>query len=278
MKINKMRFGAIASLLLLFGLVQNVSAQTIHIGLLTEGGTNLATNNIAFFVSEHPEYTWEDVSSNAALNAMSVADLITTYDILVVPWQISSSANLDWDSRILPFIAAGGGVLWEDPTNVSDGDLAASGVGLVNSNIYPGIGFGDISLVPPFDSNGAIGVYHIHYGITGHNIDWFPFSTDIDGGIHGVGGEFGAGRMLIGVSDNLYHPRMFDPSSDSTYDAVGAYNLLVNEIFWLRTGSVHGTVVPEVHIPVPTLSQWSFILLLVLLAFVGATRLRRTRN
>jgi hypothetical protein len=278
MKINKMRFGAIASLLLLFGLVQNVSAQTIHIGLLTEGGTNLATNNIAFFVSEHPEYTWDNVSSNATLNAMSVADLIATYDILVVPWQINSTANLDWDTRILPFIAAGGGVLWEDPLNVGDGDLGASGVALTASTgIYPGIGGDDISLVPPFDSNGANGVYHIHYGITGHNVDWFPFSTDIDGGIHGVGGEFGLGRMLIGVSDNLYHPRMSDPS-DPSYDSVGAYNLLVNEIFWLRTGSVTGHATPDEHIPVPTLSQWSFILLFVLLAFVGATRLRRTRN
>jgi len=275
MKINKMRFGAIASLLLLFGLVQNVSAQTIHIGVLSEGGTANARNNIAFFVSEHPEYTWEDVSSNAALNAMSVADLITTYDILVVPWQISSSANLDWDSRILPFIAAGGGVLWEDPTNVGDGDLSASGVGLTTSNVYPGITGDEITLVSPFDTNGAIGWYHIHFGITGHDGGWFPFSTDIDGGIHGVGGTFGAGRMLIGVSDNLYHPLM---SNTADAAAVGAYNLLVNEIFWLRTGSVTGHATPDEHIPVPTLSQWSFILLFVLLAFVGATRLRRTRN
>jgi len=277
MKINKMRFGAIACVLLLFGLSQNVSAQTINIGLLTEGSTSQAVNNITFFVSEHPEYTWDNVSSNAALNAMSVADLIATYDILVVPWQISSTADLDWDTRILPFIAAGGGVLWEDPTNVSDGDLSASGVGLVTSNIYPGIGTGDISLVSPFDSNGAIGWYHIHYGITGHNIDWFPFSTDINGGIHGVGGEFGEGRMLIGVSDNLYHPNM----SSTGAAEVGAYNLLVNEIFWLRTGSVDGedpAPPADVHIPVPTLSQWSFILLFALLAFVGVTRLRRTRN
>ena len=275
MRINKIRFGAIASLLLLFGLVQNVSAQTIHIGLLTEGSTSQAVNNITFFVSEHPEYSWENVNSNAALNAMSVADLIATYDILVVPWQISSTADLDWDTRIRPFIAAGGGVLWEDPTNVGDGDLSASGVGLTTSNIYPGISGDEISLVPPFDTNGAIGWYHIHFGITGHDGDWFPFSTDIDGGVHGVGGSFGAGRMLIGVSDNLYHPLM----SNTDDASVGAYNLLVNEIFWLRTGSVTGTAPPdEVHIPVPTLSQWSFILLFVLLAFVGARRLRRTRN
>lgn len=273
MKINKNRFRAIACVLLLFGLSQNVSAQTINIGLLTEGSTSQAINNITFFVAEHPEYTWDNVSSNAALNAMSVADLIATYDILVVPWQISSTADLDWDSRILPFIEAGGGVLWEDPTNVGDGDLSTSGVGLTSSSsIYPGITGDEISLVPPFDSNGAIGWYHIHFGITGHDGDWFPYSTDIDGGIHGVGGEFGAGRMLIGVSDNLYHPLM----SNTDAASVGAYNLLINEIFWLRTGSVDGIV--RVHIPVPTLSQWSFILLFVLLAFVGITRLRRTRN
>lgn len=273
MKINKNRFRAIACVLLLFGLSQNVSAQTINIGLLTEGSTSQAINNITFFVAEHPEYTWDNVSSNAALNAMSVADLIATYDILVVPWQISSTADLDWDSRILPFIEAGGGVLWEDPTNVGDGDLSTSGVALTSdSGIYPGITGDEISLVPPFDSNGAIGWYHIHFGITGHDGDWFPYSTDIDGGIHGVGGAFGAGRMLIGVSDNLYHPLM----SNTDAASVGAYNLLINEIFWLRTGSVDGIV--RVHIPVPTLSQWSFILLFVLLAFVGITRLRRTRN
>jgi hypothetical protein len=131
--------------------------------------------------------------------------------------------------------------------------------------------------VPPFDSNGAIGWYHIHFGITGHDSTWLPFSTDIDGGIHGVYGEFGAGRMIVGVSDNLYHPLMSDTVNPAT---VGAYNLLVNEIFWLGSGSVDDD--PTIPgggepVPVPTLSNWALIGLALLMSLVGIVGLQRRK-
>jgi hypothetical protein len=274
MKINKKRIGAVICVLLLSVVAQNVFAQTFHIGLLRQGSIANADENIAFFVAEHPGITWEPIDDNTVLNAMTVAELIATYDLLVVPWQINSSANLDWNTRILPYMVAGGSVLWEDPTNILD--IAASGVSLASGNSYTS---SDISLVPPFDSNGAVGYFHIHFSITGHDGAWTPFSTDVNGGIHGVVGEFGAGRMLIGVSDNLYHPNM----SLTDTASVANYNLLVNEINWLGSGSVDtdpraDAPSPEVYIPVPTLSQWGYIVLFVLLGLVGVTRLRRIKN
>jgi len=270
---NQLRWSVIICVLLLCGAVQ--SAFAFHIGLLRQGSIANADENIAYFIADNPGFTWEPIDDNTVFNAMSVADLLATYDALVVPWQINSTADLDWDTRIRPYLEGGGGVLWEDPTNVGDGDLNASGITFGGS--YPGIGGDDITLVPPFSNNGAIGWYHIHFGIAGHSTDWFPWSTDVDGGIHGVGGEFGAGRMLVGVSDNLYHPDMSDTVNP---DTVGAYNLLRNQIFWLGTGSVDDdpTGPSGPYEAIPTLSQWAFVLLFAVLALVGVARLRRVRN
>ena len=47
--------------------------------------------------------------SHSTFNAMSVADLIATYDVLIITWATSSSLDFDWDTRARPFLEAGGG-------------------------------------------------------------------------------------------------------------------------------------------------------------------------
>lgn len=147
---------------------------------------------------------------------------------------------MSWNDVIRPYLEGGGRVLWEDPHNTDD--LSGSGITFG----YPPAGYNDdISLVAPFDSNGAEGYYHIHYGISSVNSDWDVWSTDSGGGIHGIYGEFGSngGRMLLGISDNLFHPEMWQ-----AYDA-DHFALLKNQLNWLGSGDVDtdlgGDPVPE---------------------------------
>ncbi len=215
------------------------SASATTVGLIQASWGN-AQNNIATAMSgglvtpSSPDsYT---VLSVDDFNAATPAALAASYDILVLPWIISGALNADWTTRILPFLNAGGGVLWEDPGNIDD--LVASGISLISGNPYSS---SVITLVPPFSDSGAVGFYHIHYGITGASSDWKVWSTDSLGEIHGVYGEFGTngGRMVLGVSDNLYHPNFSSPT-DADH-----YALTVNQLNWLATGSVTGTPVPE---------------------------------
>lgn len=271
MKNIRWGWGLALTLLMTFGVATGASAQ-VRIGLVLDGSTAQAESNIAYFVSQNPGYTFTTIPDVTALNALSVAELNATYDVLVVPWQITSAGDFDWDTRLLPYLTNGGSVLWEDPDNI--GDLASSGVTLTSSPSYPGIGTADISLDPPFDSNGAIGWFHIHFGITGvTDPAWLVWSSDIDGGIHGVYAQFGAGRMVMGISDNLYHP---DMSNTSDPASVGAYNLLRNELNWLRTGSVNGGGSTGTN-PIPTLSEWAIGLLALILALIGIATVRNRR-
>jgi len=258
----------IVALLIPLGVAHTASAQ--HIGLMTEGSINNADDNVAYFVAQNPGYSWESLD-NATINAMSVADMIAMFDILIVPWTISGSLDMDWTTRLRPYLEGGGNVLWEDPANATGGDLTGSGLTFSSGNGYTSM---DISLVPPYDSNGAEGYYHVHYTITSVGADWSAFSTDADGGVHGVVGAFGAGRMVLGVSDNLFHANFANSDTDPAEDSYLAF--FENEIRFVRTGSVNGTAGP--FEPVPTLGQWGLIALALLLGLVGMSRLGSMRR
>ncbi len=238
----------IAALSVLMLLSVSSTASAFSIGLLTDGSQNLAETNIAHYVADHAGSSYTSIS-NATFNATSVATLASTYDVLVMPWYVNASANLDWATRIRPYMNAGGGVLWEDPTNLSD--LTGSGITFGSTGGYTSAGR---TLVAPFDANGAESHYHVHYGITAVTSDWDIFGTDANGSIHGVYGEFGSssGRMVIGVSDNLYHPNMSNPAEDDHYQ------LLINELNWIGTGSVY----EDPTDPDPTVPEPATILLL----------------
>lgn len=254
----------------LTGLVCSVaigSANATVIGVFTEGSINNALSNIQHVAdsglltpADGPD-TVININSNAAFNAMSVNDLISTYDTLVMPWEVRTNANFDWATRLLPYLNGGGSILWENPNDL--GELAASGLGLTTGNIYSASGESQISLTSPFGDAGAQGHFHIHYSIT-DAADWDVWSVDIFGGVHGVNQEFAnGGRMVLGVSDNLYHP-----------DFTGAgvedhFQLAVNQLNWLNTGNIAGR--PSTSIPEPT----SLAILGTGLLLLGASRRRK---
>jgi len=222
-------------LVVLFGLAGGASA--FSIGVLNDGSQYNAMTNINYYASQNAGTTVTTLSPNSTFNAIPVATLASDYDVLIMPWYVNTSADLDWTTRILPYLEAGGSVLWEDPYNT--GDLSGSGITFGGTGHYNS----SISLVSPFDANGAQGYYHIHYGISSVTSAWDIWSTDTGGGIHGIYGEFGTngGRMVMGISDNLYHPNFNNPIDDDHYQ------LFVNEINWLATGSVYTppSAVPE---------------------------------
>ena len=60
-------------------------------------------------------------------NEMSPAELAATYDVLIFYWKTSDNVNADW-TRLLEYMAAGGGIIYEDPTNLAD---LAAGVSIL---------------------------------------------------------------------------------------------------------------------------------------------------
>ena len=58
-----------------------------------------------------------------AFNGLSPAVLRLNYDVLVFTKGTVSTLNADWTKRLVPYMALGGGVIWDgDPNNA--GDLA----------------------------------------------------------------------------------------------------------------------------------------------------------
>jgi len=207
--------------------VHKSSWRVLH---LIQGPQENAASNLNYFVSLKAgrAYTAMD---NETFNAMSVETLVADYDVIVVPWYVDEDANLDWATRLLPYMQGGGGILWEDPYNLDDLD----GSGMMLSGDTSGYTEEGMTLVSPFNKNGAESYYHVHYAIDSATPNWSVWSTDANGSIHGLYGEFGdnGGRMVIGVSDNLYHPEMVDSPE------VDHLNLLKNQMNWLSSGDVN---------------------------------------
>ena len=147
----------VISLLLLFGLTSGASAQ-FDMGMLTDTDSDQmwAWSNMEYWLSNDTAGAGSSLTSitNATFNATSVAALTSAYDLLLLPWEVEDSANLDWATRVLPYLEAGGSVLWEDPGNIFDrpwsiNDLAGSGLTFsTSSSGYTS----DITLVAPFSS------------------------------------------------------------------------------------------------------------------------------
>lgn len=223
-------------------LASTAPASATVIGMFTDGSVGSAQINMNIVVSGGLLTPGDGADSWVALNgtvfnSMTTAQLLAAYDTIVMPWNVAGIGNFDWNTIILPYLNAGGSILWEDPNNIAE--LAASGIGLTTGNNYGSVGESDISLVAPFGDDGASGYYHIHYSITSATSDWSVWSTDVNGRIHGVYREFNnGGRMVLGVSDNLYHPNF------GIAEQADHYQLTTNQLNWLNTGSITGIPTP----------------------------------
>ncbi|HIF20907.1 MAG TPA: hypothetical protein EYQ27_03135, partial [Gemmatimonadetes bacterium] len=173
--------------------------------------------------------------SHSTFNAMSVADLIATYDVLIITWATASSLDFDWDTRARPFLEAGGGIMYEDPENMDD--LAAI---VSEPSSCSGSGFQDIIADVPGLTDGVSSATDLGFNSLINNhmcfadwADWLSPFLEIPasaGGPYTTGlyGTWGAGRIVLAGPDQDYHSE-----SDGSLTERNQFQLLINVLKWV---------------------------------------------
>jgi hypothetical protein len=162
--------------------------------------------------------------STAQFNAMTPAQLRASYDVILFTWQGDPSLNADWATRILPFLALGGGVLFEDNDNA--GDLAPA---VIASGFGGSGGYAFTTAVPGLTTGVNADFVNHHFELSSWQAGLNLFITS-SGTPIAVYGEFGDGRILVTGNDQDYH------SSRGAGGTQGnQYNFLVNELRWVGT-------------------------------------------
>jgi hypothetical protein len=189
-------------------------------------------------------------------NEMSPEELAGTYDVLIFYWKNSENVNADWTTRLIPYMDAGGGIIYEDPTNLAD--LAAGvsilGVqahapepnpisitiehasGLTGLTTAPNAFTGDVGT----DADATFINNHIIFGNSAELTPFLTLTSNTDawpngaGEVVGLAGEFNpsgdgpSGRIVLTGLDNAFH----GVSGGST-ERDNHYKLLFNEICWV---------------------------------------------
>lgn len=195
-----------------------VAATPIRVLAIGGNGGNQAANQV--FSGGFLTGSCTRLGDTAAFNAMTPAQIRASYDVLLVTWAGDSGLNLDWATRVLPFLQLGGGVIFEDPSNV--GDLAPA------VTAFDG-GFGGPYLLSPVPglTDGIAGSF-VNDHISILSWDSGIFTPFISNGFNTLGlyAEVpGGGRMVVTAPDQDYHSI---PGGDQ-------FNFLVNEIRWVGT-------------------------------------------
>lgn len=197
-------------------LVADASAQGIRVAGIGASQGNQAADEV--FASGDLVGSITRISESQ-FNALSPAELRASYDVLLFTWDSSPTLDADWTTRLLPYLMLGGGILWEDPSNVSDlypaviGENVEGAGDVVVSAAVPGLTDGIAS------DPGGFANRHIRF------LSWTglsPFLT-ASGDTVGLYGIFaGGGRIVLTGPDQDYH-------SDR---GTNQYDFLVNELRW----------------------------------------------
>jgi hypothetical protein len=161
-----------------------------------------------------------------SFNRMSVAELRDSYDVLIFTWSSDPAINADFRTRLLPYMALGGGIIFEDPANVSDlvpgvlaDDFNTGGSGITVTATVPGLTDG---IVNSFVNS--------HIKFTAWAPPLAPF-LEKDGMVVGLYGQLPGprgGRIVLTGPDQHYHW-----IRGAGNPAGNMYNLLLNEIKWV---------------------------------------------
>ena len=165
--------------------------------------------------------------SEGTYDAMTVAQLRANYDVLLFTWA-SADLNADWATRIQPYLALGGGVLFEDDNNI--GDLSAV------VTLGPTTFGGAYTLSGPSAlTAGVTGNFvNDHFGFSAWNSAFTSFITDNGANTVGLYSTAFGGRILLTGPDQDYHASPGDGDQ---------YEFLKNELRWVLGGSA--AAVPE---------------------------------
>ena len=199
------------------GQVFNLSSFSHSINVVGVGSNSGNASAAQIFSSGDLTGTFSTIGF-AAFNALSVEDLRAAYDVLIFTWVSTNAINADWNTRLLPYMALGGGIVFEDPGNI--GDLApgvsASGLGGGSSTVtavVPGLTDG---IVSSFVNN------HIRFNA------WDPALSpflQLGSAVTGLWGQFGSGCIVLTGPDQHFHG--FRGAGNP---AGNQYNLLLNEV------------------------------------------------
>jgi hypothetical protein len=181
---------------------------------------NQAAN--AIFSSRDLPGTITRTLTTAQFNALSPAQLRASYDVLLITWNSPAALNLNWNTRLLPYLSAGGEVIYEDPNNLSDLSPAVTG------STYNAGGPYKLQPVPTLTDGITTSFASRHIRFSGWASQTLsPFLTAGSDTI-GLYGQAGAGRIVLTGPAQDYNGlrRAADPS------AANQYNLLLNEVRW----------------------------------------------
>jgi hypothetical protein len=229
MKINKsMKKQALTLILGAVGFAAAATAGATTIGISDSSyGNSISNANNMAASGELPAGSTVTVFNSATFNAATPAALRSMYDVLVFGWYSSNDFNRDWTTRLLPYLQAGGGIVWEDPSNL--GELTAAGLTFNYGGGYVGVSACVDGLTCGTNdraSNLGDSLTYAHFGIQSYTSDWTVFQT-ASGVTEGVAGQFGAGRIVVAGADSFYH-------GDASWDPV-EYNMAVNEVRYVST-------------------------------------------
>lgn len=224
--------------LVLFGL--NVSSVQADIRVLAAGGGTPAATEEIFangkLVGHVDRPSWD------VYRELTTKDIVDNYDVLVIPGNIQDwQYNIDWNSRLLPFLASGKGVIWEGAlSGLANIPLIQTGL---TRYVCPD---GSICYIPTTPLT-VLSVPGITDGITSdfgsdasRLISWdsrlTPFlqtsATGLGTVSYGLYGQIDAGRTIITVN---YQDDIGLSTGDATQ--ANAYNLLANKIQWVASST-----------------------------------------
>jgi len=239
----KSRFKTLVAVafLAIAGLV-SVSAQA-EIRVLAAGGDLLGPFGTEQIFANGDLVGYVDRPSLFDYQALTTEDIVNNYDVLIIPtntadWQY----DFDWNTRVLPFLASGGGVVWE----------GAGSTGTAGATIFTTVddrylcNNSTICYIPSSPLN-VLSVPGITDGISGDFTATLGYFTNWDAALspfiqanavdlgtisYGLYGQINAGRIVItqNSQDDVANPA-------GTAAEVNAYNLLINKIQWAASST-----------------------------------------
>jgi len=174
---------------------------------------------------------------------LTTEDIVNNYDVLIIPFNTADwQFDFDWNTRVLPFLASGGGVIWEAPMTT----------GYAGTTLFEQRGDryvcpdGTICFIPDSPLN-VLAAPGLSDGITsdftfttGYFSSWDPRLTPflqvnalgLGTLTYGLYGQINAGRIVLtqNAQDN-------GGLSTGTPAQVNAYNLLINKLQWVSSST-----------------------------------------
>ena len=201
------------------------SSSAMAINTLAVGsGGNMATQSA---------YDVGDVSGSftnmtpSDFNSLTLTDLMA-YDVILVIWSTSSDLDISWETKIGPFVEAGGGFWFDgDPNNRDDlYPLVTDSIG--ESCAAPWTLVDTVDGLTDGITNEFVNC-HVAYNSWDSRLS--PLVEDGSGQTVTLYGDYGGGRVFLAGPDHDYHA-----TKDAGGDAGNQYRMVLNILNWVSDG------------------------------------------